>query len=85
MANEPSLCKTQPLRFMINNLTRDKRVALKRLRSIDDLVINPADKVSSVVLMKTAGYITEPLSNFMKSITIKLDHDQTDSLNAEFN
>ena len=39
-----------------DNLTKDQRLALKKLREEKDVVILPADKGNSTVLMNSSGY-----------------------------
>ena len=40
-----------------DNLTKDQRLALKKLREEKDVVILPADKGNSTVLMNSSGYV----------------------------
>ena len=42
-----------------DNLTREERESLKKLRNNQNIIIKPADKGSAVVVMNTADYIAE--------------------------
>ena len=43
------------------NLTKDEQIALKNLRSYDDIIIKQADKGSAVVVMDKEAYLTEAM------------------------
>ena len=69
-----------------DNLTKAERQALKNLRKNTNIVIKPADKGSSVVIMSTANYIAEGERQLSDTKTYKLlDHDPTHTYLAQVN
>ena len=64
------------------NLTRKERLALKELASNRDLVINKADKGSTIVVRHRLDYITEGLEHLSDANTyLELDGDYTIEIN----
>ena len=60
------------------NLTRKERIALKQLTTNRDLIINKADKGSTIVVRSTADYIKEGLEHLSDPNTyIQLERDHT--------
>ena len=51
--------ETNQLKRCTDNLTSDERIALLKLRQRTDVVIKPADKRSTVVILSKKDYITE--------------------------
>ena len=63
------------------NLTRNERLALKELTSNNDIIINKADKGSTIVVRNKKDYIREGLEHLSDSNTyLKLDCDRTDQV-----
>ena len=65
------------------NLTRNDRLALKELTSNNDIIINKANKGSTIAVRNKTDYIQEGLKHLSDSSTyLKLDCDQTYQGNA---
>ena len=61
-----------------DNLSREERQALRNLRSRQDIIIKPADKGSSVVIMSRDDYISEGVRQLSNQSTYqKLNEDPT--------
>jgi hypothetical protein len=61
-----------------DNLTLDERSALKSLQQDKDIVICPADKRSSIVILDKEDYIAKCMGLLNdEKIYKKLDHDPT--------
>ena len=59
MLNEADLSLYQGSSPKFNNLTREERTSIEELRNNSEIIIKPADKGSSIVVMNTTDYIKE--------------------------
>ena len=74
------------LRTKQKNLTRDEREAILSLSNNRHIIIKPADKGSSAVIMNTKDYIFEANRQLADtSFYAALDYDPTESFTLEIN
>ena len=64
-----------------HNLTRKERITLKQLTTNHNLIINRADKGSTIVVRNREDYIREGLEHLSdKNTYLELDHDMTEQV-----
>ena len=69
-----------------DNLTKQERIALKNLISNDQIIINKADKGSTVVVLNKSDYIKEGLQHLCDpTVYRKLNVDTTNPTKNEIN
>lgn len=67
-----------------DNLTKQERIALKNLINNDQIIINKADKGSTVVVLSTTDYIKEGLKHLCDpTVYRKLNKDTTNTTKPE--
>ena len=82
--------ETQIYSDIKDNLTHAETTALKELKSLNHIVIKPADKGSAVVLLNREDYLTEGLMQlgdpkFYREIPADLSNDHMEAISREVN
>ena len=77
---EGDILNTQNWNTSFSNLSKDESTVLQQLKNMDDVIIIPADKGGSIVVMDTSWYISECENQLQDTQFYKaLDSDPTEN------